>query len=80
LLINILFNRDQTNWFVSLRIKDEDSESLQHYNNLVELISSMLNYNISNIPEYLIENFGQGILSTPELNVQINKLVLKHFG
>ena len=74
LLINIIFNRDQTNWFVSLKIKDEDNQSLKHYGNLIDLLDMMLSYNVNNVPEKLIQSFSQGILSTPELNIQINKL------
>ncbi len=80
LLINIIFNRDQINWFVSLKIKDEDNQSLKHYGNLIDLLDMMLSYNVNNVPEKLIQSFSQGILSTPELNIQINKLVLKYFG
>ncbi len=80
LLINIIFNRDKTNWFVSLKIKEEDSQSLKHYSNLIDLLDMMLSYNIGSVPEKLIQSFSQGVLSTPELNIQINKLVLKHFG
>ena len=34
---------------------------------------------IQEIPEELVETFGQTLLSTPELNNQINKLVMKRF-
>lgn len=81
LLISIIFNKDQQNWFISLKIKDGDSQNLRHYSGLVSLMNQMSNYNtLKEIPENLIENFGQTLLSTPELNNQINKLVLKHFG
>jgi hypothetical protein len=81
LLINILFNRDQQNWFISLKIKEEDQGSIKHYSSLINLMNNMLTYtNIAELPENLVENFCQTLLSTPELNSQINKLVLKHFG
>lgn len=81
LLISIIFNKDQQNWFISLKIKEEDSQTTKHYNNLVTLMTQISSYkNIQDVPENLIENFGQNLLSTPELNTQINKLVLKHFG
>jgi len=81
LLISIIFNKDQQNWFVSLKIKEEDNENMNHYTNLVNLASRMSSFNnLQDVHGSLIETFGQNLLSTPELNSQINKLVLKHFG
>ena len=34
---------------------------------------------LQEIPEELVETFAQTLLSTPELNNQINKLVMKRF-
>ena len=40
----------------------------------------MMQYDkLQEIPEELMENFSQTLLSTPELNNQINKLVMKRF-
>lgn len=59
---------------------EDDQENLKHFNYLTSLMNQMINYsNFEEIPEELIETFGQTLLSTQELNVQINKLVLKHF-
>jgi hypothetical protein len=81
LLISIIFNQDQQNWFVSLKIKEEDSQNRKHYGALIGLMTQISSYNnLGEIPESVVENFGQTLLSTPELNTQINKLVLKHFG
>jgi hypothetical protein len=81
LLINILFNKDKANWFASLKIKEDETQSLNHYSYLSNIIDTMLNYGeITKPPEPLVEQFAKGLLCTKELNVQINKLVLKHFG
>jgi hypothetical protein len=79
LLIDILFNRDKTNWFISLKIDESDSQSINHFNILITIIDTMQT-NLNNIPETLVESFAKALLSTKELNIQINKLVLKHFG
>jgi hypothetical protein len=81
LLISIIFNGDQQNWFISLKIKEEDSANKKHYSSLSTLVNQILNFNQpEDVPDILIENFGQNLLSTPELIIQINKLVMKHFG
>jgi hypothetical protein len=82
LLMNILFNNDQINWFVSLKIQDQqETQSLKHYDYLINIISEMMSHTNSNeLPAGLVRNFAQSLLSTPELSLQINKLVLKHFG
>ena len=81
LLISIIFNQDQQNWFISLKIKEEDSLNKKHYSSLLNQMNQMTGFgNIQEIPENLIEEFASTLLSTPELNSQINKLVLKHFG
>ena len=44
------------------------------------MIDKMMNYeNLIDIPENMIRNFGETLLYTPELNSQINKLILKRF-
>ena len=43
-------------------------------------MTQISSYKPEDVPEELIENFGLTLLSTPELNTQINKLVLKYFG
>jgi hypothetical protein len=80
LLISIIFNQDQNNWFVSLKIKEEDLNNKKHYSNLISLMTQMNSYKPEEVPEELLENFGLTLLSTPELYTQINKLVLKYFG
>ena len=80
LLIKILFDKDERAWFNSLKLKNEDDESKGYFSKLVVLINEMMQYDkFQEIPEELIENFSQTLLSTPELNNQINKLVIKRF-
>ena len=80
LLINIIFARDQNSWFTSLKIKEQDSNAVSHFNSLINLTNQMMNYStLQEIPENLVETFGQTLLSTNELSNQINKLVLKRF-
>ena len=44
------------------------------------MIQEMLKFEkLQEIPENMIENFGETLLTTPELNSQINKLVMKKF-
>lgn len=81
ILINILFKKDQIGWISSLKIQEDDTESLKHYEDLIYLIYRIVEIdNIEDIPTYAIENFSQSLLLTPELIVQINKLILKNFG
>lgn len=81
LLISIILNQDQENWFISLKIKEEDAENKIHYASLQTFVMDMFNYNsIADVPENIIEEFGQTLLSTPELINQINRLIIKHFG
>ena len=48
--------------------------------NLSGMIYDMLqNEKLNDIPENKVELFGQTLLSSPELNNQINKLVMKRF-
>jgi hypothetical protein len=80
LLIKILFERDENGWFNSLKLKNIDEITQNYFNKLIELIDEMLSYdNLQEIPEKTIEEFSQTLLSTPELNTQINKLVMKRF-
>ena len=44
------------------------------------MIEEMMKFEkIQEIPENIIKTFGETLLTTPELNSQINKLVLKKF-
>ena len=80
LLIKILFDQDEKGWFNSLKLKDTDKEAKEYYDKLTGMINEMMQYEkLQDIPENLVENFGQTLLYTPELNSQINKLVLKRF-
>ena len=80
ILINILFNKDEKGWFNSLKLKETDKEGKEYYDKLTNMIDKMMNYeNLIDIPENMIRNFGETLLYTPELNSQINKLVLKRF-
>jgi hypothetical protein len=80
LLIKILFEQDEKAWFNSLKLKCEDQASKECFDKLIQLIEQMMQFDkIQEIPEELVETFGQTLLSTPELNNQINKLVMKRF-
>ena len=81
ILINILFNKDKYGWISSLKIHEEDIESIKHYEELIYMINKMIEMeNVKEIPSDKIEEFSQSLLITPELINQINKLILKHFG
>lgn len=81
ILINILFNKDKYGWISSLKIQEEDNESMKHYEELIYMINKMIEMeNVKEIPSDKIEEFAQCLLITPELINQINKLILKHFA
>ena len=80
LLIKILFSQDEKGWFNSLKLKETDKEAKEYFVSLTGMINDMLQIEkLSDIPENMVELFGQTLLSTPELNNQINKLVMKRF-
>ena len=80
LLIKILFDQDEKGWFNSLKLKEDDKDAKEYYDKLTGMIQEMLQFEkIQNIPENMIETFGETLLLTPELNSQIIKLVLKKF-
>jgi len=81
LLINILFNQDKLTWFGILNIQENDPDALKHYEQFIKIIKFMDNIpSIQEIPISLVENFSQNLLLTPELNIQINKLIKYKFG
>ena len=81
LLINIVFSQDQKSWFSSLKIKEEDLKSLKHFQQLIQNINQLMSfYDIEDIPLEIVDSFCQTLLSTPELNNQIHKLIFKHFS
>jgi hypothetical protein len=80
LLIKILFDGDEKAWFNSLKLNETDKDAKDYFVNLNGMIYEMLQIEkLSDIPENKVELFGQTLLSTPELNNQINKLVMKRF-
>ena len=80
LLIKILFDQDEKGWFNSLKLKENDKDGKEYYIKLTGMIQEMMQFEkIQDIPENMVENFGETLLMTPELNSQINKLVLKKF-
>ena len=80
LLIKILFDGDEKGWFNSLKLKESDKEAKEYFVSLTGMINDMLQIEkLQDIPENMVELFGQTLLSTPELNNQINKLVMKRF-
>ena len=80
LLIKILFDQDEKGWFNSLKLKETDKDGKEYYEKLTDMINEMMKFeNLKDIPEEMVQNFGETLLYTPELNSQINKLVLKRF-
>lgn len=81
LLINILFNEDKLTWFGVLNISEIDPDASKHYEQFIKIIKFMDNIpSIQEIPISLVENFSQNLLLTPELNIQINKMIKLKFG
>jgi hypothetical protein len=81
ILINLLFNKDKYGWISSLKISEDDEQSIRHYEDLIFIINKMTEIEaVKDIPNSMIENFSQSLLITRELIIQINKLILKHFG
>lgn len=80
LLINILFNGDEKGWYNSLKLEEGDEVAKTFFINLTQMITEMLQFErTQDIPESMVETFGQTLLTTPELNNQIIKLVTKRF-
>ena len=80
LLIKILFDGDEKGWFNSLKLKETDKDAKEYFVSLTGMINDMLQIEkLHDIPENMVELFGQTLLSTPELNNQINKFVMKRF-
>ena len=80
LLIKILFAQDEKGWYNSLKLKEDDKDAKEYYIKLTGMIEELMKFDkIQEIPENMIKTFGETLLSTPELNSQINKLVLKKF-
>ena len=78
LLIKILFDGDEKGWFNSLKLKETDKEAKEYFVSLTGMINDMLQIEkLQDIPENMVELFGQTLLATPELNNQINQLVMK---
>lgn len=80
LLINHIFNNDKNQFFESLRINQDDPENISHFNLLNNKKEDIIRFPVEEVPNELLENFGQALLSTNELTIQINKLVFKNFG
>ena len=80
LLIKILFAEDEQGWYNSLKLKEDDKDAKEYYIKLTGMIEELMKFDkIQEIPENMIKTFGETLLTTPELNSQINKLVLKKF-
>ena len=80
LLIKILFEGDEKAWFNSLKLPETDKDAKEYFVSLTEMIEDMLQIEkLQDVPEKMVELFGRTLLTTPELNNQINKLVMKKF-
>ncbi len=79
-LIKILFEQNKREWYKSLRLKETDKKAKEYYDKLTALLQEMINYEkLKDIPEIKFQNFGETLLTTPELYSNINKLVVKRF-
>jgi len=77
-MINIIFSRDEKKWQESLKIVDVSEENTEHYKELVSIIDELIiAEENSKVSEESIEKFSEKLLLTPELNIQISKLLLK---
>ena len=80
LLIKILFEGDEKAWFNSLKLPETDKDAKEYFVSLTGMIEDMLQIEkLQDVPEKMVELFGRTLLTTPELNNQINKLVMKKF-
>ncbi len=80
LLVKILFEGDEKGWFNSLKLKETDKDAKEYFDSLTGMINDMMQIEkLQDIPEKMVEIFGQTLLTTPEFNNQINKLIMKRF-
>ena len=80
LLVKILFEGDEKGWFNSLKLKETDKDAKEYFVSLTGMINDMMQIEkLQDIPEKMVEIFGQTLLTTPEFNNQINKLIMKRF-
>ena len=80
LLVKILFEGDEKGWFNSLKLKETDKDAKEYFDSLTGMINEMMQIEkLQDIPEKMVEIFGQTLLTTPEFNNQINKLIMKRF-
>lgn len=80
LLISYIFNDSKKEFLDCLRIQENNEEVMNLFEHLSELKEEMLNCNEEEIPDNLLEDFAQILLSTQKLVEQINKLVMKNFS
>ena len=80
LLINYIYNDSKKEFYDCLRIMEETEETVALFDHLVEIKYEILKYNENEVPENLLEDFAQTLLSTNKLVEQINKLIIKNFG
>lgn len=80
LLINHVFSDSCKDFCDCLRMEYDNSEIQAIYGHLTTLKDDMLNYSVEDLPEPLLEEFAQVLLSTNKLKDQINKLIIKNFG
>lgn len=80
LLINYIYNDSKKEFMDCLRIMQESEETQTLWDHLKELKDEITNYNEDEVPENLLEDFAQTLLSTNKLVEQINKLIIKNFS
>lgn len=80
LLINYIYNNQQKEFYDCLRIPHDNEETAELFAHLYEVKEEILNHHEEEVPETLLEDFAQTLLSTNKLVDQINKLIIKNFG
>lgn len=80
LLIAFIFSNQKDEYYQCLRITEETEEDFNHYKELVEIKDEICNFTDNNIPQDLLELFGQTLLTTEQLVTQINNFILSQFG
>lgn len=80
LLINYIYNDSRKEFMDCLRITQENEETKSLYEHLKNLKDEICSYNEDEVPENLLEDFAQTLLSTNKLVEQINKLIIKNFS
>ncbi len=80
LLITFIYSEEREKYFECLRIKEPNEENKQQFNLLLKIKNGIMKNKEGDLPEGLLEEFSQTLLSTEELVYQINKFIMNQFG